>query len=146
MALWLLPRHKQLADKSTSETCCVKCPRVALCFQELYKMCVTGFWKMTASITAGNCAVPWSQNNLINGSVDLPLKRWSKEKKKKHRLHFKPVSWEVPSRAGDTFNKQTIKWWGKVSAFVLRLIPTPCRLHVPAHPLGLRHRVLEKGI
>lgn len=117
MALWLLPRHKQLAHKGTSETCCVKCSRAALCFQELYKMCVTGFWEMTARITASDCAMPWSQNNLINGSVYLPLKRWSK---KKQRLHFKPMCREVPSRAEDTFNKQTIKWWGNVSSFVLR--------------------------
>lgn len=38
-------------------------------------------------------------------------------KQKKCRLHFKPMCWEVPSRAEDTFNKQTIKWWGECLPF-----------------------------
>jgi len=42
MAFWLLLRHKQLARKGTSETCCVKCSRLAVFFEELYETCVTG--------------------------------------------------------------------------------------------------------
>lgn len=77
-----------------------------------------------------------------------PWRDEAKKKKKKQRLHFKPVCREVPSRAEDTFNKQTIKWWGNVSAFVL---PADCWFQFPAGftcqliPSGLYRECWKKG-
>lgn len=42
---------------------------------------------------------------------------WKDEAKKPHRPHFKPVCRELPGRAEDTLNKQTVKWWGECLPF-----------------------------